>query len=296
MGKMRGEAKRSAKPRKSAPELAGLQAWFGQAISQPLPDEYPANPLAVSAPELEPDADARLRTKGGLTGFGRLGIYNQQYWFRLISVMQSDYTCAIHLMGLRGFNDWSVRYLTAHPPASPFLADLDAGFAAFLEAAYPGPQREAVLQAVAYEKALSKAFDAAEGEPLASAGLTDPAQLMAQRLRLAPHVTALHVDWDFAEYRGRCLADASLEAEIAPVPGSADLVVFRDADLDVMKEPVSAAALAVLREFREPASLPDAFGKLEGRLAPAEQAELEAGISGWFKDWSARGWLCLAAR
>jgi hypothetical protein len=285
-----------ANPRKKASELTRLQTWFGRAISRPLPDEYPGNPLALSAPELEAEADARLRTKGGLTGFGRLGIYNQQYWFRLISVMQSDYTCAIHLMGLRNFNDWVVRYLTAHPPASPFLAELDAGFPAFLEAGYHGPEREAVLQAVAYERALSKAFDAAEGESLAAAGLTEPAQLMAARLRLAPHVTALHVDWDFAEYRGRCLADESLEAAIAPMRGSADLVIFRDAELDVMKEPVSAAALAVLREFREPAALPDAFGNLDGRLTAAEQAELETGISAWFKDWTARGWLGLAER
>jgi hypothetical protein len=283
-----------ANPRKKTPDLARLQTWFGQAISRPLPDEYPGNPLAVSAPDLEPEADARLRTKGGLTGFSRLGIYNQQYWFRLISVMQSDYTCAIHLMGLRGFNDWAARYLIAHPPASPFLADLDAGFAAFLEAGYQGPEREAVLQAVAYERALSQAFDAAEGESLAAAGLADPARLMAARLRLAPHVTALHIDWDFAEYRGRCLPDESLEAAIAPVRGSADLVIFRDADLDVVKEPVSAAALAVLREFREPASLLDAFGNLEGRLTAVDQAELEACIPAWFKDWAARGWLCLA--
>lgn len=285
-----------ASPRQKDPGLAALQAWFGQAISRPLPDDYPGNPLALSAPELEPEADARLRTRGGLTGFGRLGIYNQQYWFRLISVMQSDYTCAIHLMGLRNFNDWAARYLIANPPASPFLAELDARFAAFLEAGYQGPERDAVLQAVAYERALSKAFDAAEGASLAASGLsglTDPARLMAARLRLAPHVTALHVDWDFAEYRGRCLADESLEAVIAPARGSADLVIYRDADLDVMKEPVPAGALAVLREFREPASLLEAFGNLEGRLTGAEQAELETGISAWFKDWAARGWLCL---
>ena len=49
--------------------------------------------------------------------------------------------------------------------------------------------------------------------------------------------------------------------------GAADLVVFRDADLNVMKQPVEAAALAVLLEFRESASLMEAFGNLEGRLS-----------------------------
>ena len=151
-----------------APSLEQLQAWFGCAISRPLPEAYPANPLRLGAGG-RAEAGQRLRSKGGLDGFGRLGIYNQQYWFRLISVMQSDYTCAIHLMGLRPFNEWAVRYLTAHPPASPFLAELDAGFPAFLKGEYQEGDRDAVLQAVAYERALSKAFDAADGVPLASA-------------------------------------------------------------------------------------------------------------------------------
>jgi hypothetical protein len=287
--------------RKKAPALAEsglaeLQAWFGRAISRPLPDEYPGNPLEVSHPGLKGEADALMRAKGGLSGFGRVGIYNQQYWFRLVSIMQADYTCAIHLMGLKAFNDWTVRYLEAHPPASPFLAELDAGFPAFLEAGYRGSARAAVLQAVAYERALSKAFDAPADRTLAESGITAPEALLSARLRLAAHATPMHVDWDFAEYRGRCLADDSLEQAMDPPrEEAADLVIYRDADLEVMKRPVAAAAMAVLREFRAPATLGEVFARLEGKLGPAGQAGLEAGLSGWFRDWVAGGWLCLEA-
>jgi hypothetical protein len=274
-----------------APSLADLQAWFGAAIANPLPDHYTVNPLAVSSPGLAAPGRERLRTKGDMDGFDRLGVYNEQYWFRLVTVMQSDYTAAIHLMGLKTFNDWAVRYLTEHPPASPFLADLDAGFPAFLEAGYQEPQREVVLQALAYERALSKAFDAPEGYTLASAGL-GPEALMAERLRLAPHLTPLHIDWDFAEYRGRCLGDESLEAAMdAPMQASADLVIHRDADLRVMKTEAPAAALALLRAF--PGTLSEVFARLEGTLGPADQAVLEREVSGWFRDWAADGWLCL---
>jgi hypothetical protein len=277
--------------KQDAPKLADLQAWFGAGIATPLPDAYAGNPLAVSAPDLAGPANARLRAKGGVDGFARLGVYNEQYWFRLVSVMQSDYTCAIHLMGLKEFNDWAVRYLVAHPPASPFLAELDAGFPAFLEAGYRGPRRAQVLQAVAYERALSKAFDAPDGEPLAGAGLA-PEALMAARLRLAPHVTPLHVDWDFAEYRSRCAPDESLEAEVDPPRAlPADLVIHRDADLDVLKSPVPHAALALLQAF--PGALGEVFARLEGALAPEDQAELEARLGSWFQAWSAEGWLCL---
>ncbi|MBW8888316.1 MAG: putative DNA-binding domain-containing protein [Fibrobacteres bacterium] len=271
--------------------LAALQAWFGSAIANPLPKRYGENPLAVSSPGLAESAAERLRSKGDLGGFDRLGVYNEQYWFRLVTVMQSDYTAAIHLMGLQEFNDWAVRYLQAHPPASPFLADLDAGFPGFLAAGYAGPLRDTVLQAIAYERALSKAFDAPDGATLAAAGL-GPEALMAERLRLAPHVTPLHTDWDFAEYRGRCLADESLEATMdPPLRVSADLVVHREADLRVMKTEVPAAALALLRAF--PGTLPEVFARLDGVLAPSDQALLEREVSGWFRDWAAEGWLCL---
>ncbi len=271
--------------------LAALQAWFGSAIAKPLPKRYGENPLAVSAPGLAALAAERLRSKGDLGGFDRLGVYNEQYWFRLVTVMQSDYTAAIHLMGLQDFNEWAVRYLTAHPPASPFLAELDAAFPAFLEVGYAGPRRKQVLQAIAYERAISKAFDAADGRTLAAAGLGSEA-LLAERLRLAPHLTPLHIDWDFAEYRSRCLQDESLEAALdPPLELSADIVVHRDADLRVMKTEAPAAALALLRAF--PGTLPEVFARLEGTLAPADQAVLEREVSGWFRDWAAEGWLCL---
>jgi hypothetical protein len=51
--------------------------------------------------------------------------------------------------------------------------------------------------------------------------------------------------------------------------------------------------MAVLRAFLAPATLIEAFADLEGVLDPERQGELAEGISGWFRDWVARGWLCL---
>jgi hypothetical protein len=273
------------------PALAELQAWFGSAIATPLPDTYAGNPLQASSPDSAAQADARLRGPGGFGGFARLGVYNEQYWFRLVSVMQADYACAIHLMGLKEFNAWAVRYLLAHPPASPFLAELDLGFPAFLAAGYAGPEREAVLQAVAYERALSKAFDAADGIPLAAAGLS-PQELPQRRLALAPHLSLVHVDWDFAEYRIRCAADESLEQAMDPPRReAADLAIYRDGELRVRKVPLTRTAWGLLKAF--PGSLGEVLAAYEGTLGAEGHAELEAGLGGWFRDWVSLGWLCL---
>lgn len=279
-------------PKRRGPGLAGLQAWFGSAIATPLPESYADNPLTVSSPGLAAEADARLRGPGGFGGFARLGVYNEQYWFRLVSVMQADYTCAIHLMGLHEFNAWAVRYLAAHPPASPFLADLDSGFPAFLQAEYAGPSREAVLQAVAYERALSKAFDAPSGLTLAASGIP-AAEVALRRLAAAPHLSLVHIDWDFSEYRARCAADESLEREMGPPsPGPADLVIYRDADLQVLKAPMERTAWSLLREF--PGTLGEVLARCEETLDASGRGDLEANLGAWFRDWVTLGWLCLA--
>lgn len=274
--------------------LSGLQAWFAEAIGRRLPKAYACNPLAASAPDLEAEANGILRGKGGMAGFARLGVYNQQYWFRLVSIMQSEYPCALRLLGLHPFNEWVVHYLEAHPPASPFLAELDLAFPAFMEDAYREGDRESVLQAVAYDRALSNAVDAPDGVSLASVGPGMAADPMTASFALAPHLTPLRIGFDFAEFRALCLGDESLEERFVLRPGPACLAVFRDRDLGIRTREVSPAAFAVLLEFRRPATLAAAFGRLENILSPADLAALESALAGWFREWTSLGWLCLA--
>jgi len=271
------------------PDMAALQAWFGRVISRPLPDEYPGNPLAISAADEREKADSLL--KGGtVSGFNRIGIYNQQYWFRLISLMQGEYACAVHVLSLRKFNNWAVRYLEAHPPDSPYLTYLDAAFPGYLEAEYHEPDREAVIQAAAYDRAFSKAVDAPDGDALrASASAPD-----AMRLCLAPHATPLQLDWDFATYRAACLGDESLEERFELAPGPSFYMVYRHRDLGLRQDIVTSLAYQVLRELREPALLSEVFDRLLEKLPEAEFTGLESGLADWFKEWVDLGWICSA--
>ena len=266
------------------PSMAELQAWFGRAISRPIPPDYAGNPLAMSAPELREKGDALVNGPGGLSGFDRVGIYNQQYWFRLITIMQGEYPCAVHLLGLRPFNQWVIRFLDAHPPASPFLSGLDQAWPAFMEESYRSADREAVIQAVAFDRAFSKAVDAADGAPITQASAGGP-------LQLAPHATALRLDWDFPAYRSLCLEDESLEKSIQLNPGASCLVIWRAKDMAVWQKPVPTAAFKVLAELRDPTTIPEAFERLEGSLSDEEQGDLEKNLAKWFAEWTQSGLL-----
>ena len=276
-----------------ASTLSDLQSWFARSIGLPLPMDYRGNPLAVSAPQLGASARARLRGGKGMDGFDRLGVYNQQYWFRLINIMQGEYPCALHVMGLRNFNQWLIRYLEACPPASPFLSTLDAAFPGFLEQNYREPTREAALEAAAYDRAYSAGFDAPEGCSLKDAGLAPGADPLAMTLVLAPHATPLRLDYQWSAYREECRADDSLEKSIELMAAKEWVVVHRSG-MTLEETAVTPGAYKLLRELITPARLPEIFDRLENRLPPKEQEDMEVNLSQWFQEWVSRGWLCLA--
>ena len=111
--------------------LSFIQEWFSQAISKSLTLEA-GTAQVLAATELHREAEARIRSANGVNGFDRLAIYNRQYWFRLIACMQETYPCALHVLGLKNFNEWVMRFLEKHPSDSPYLAELDAKFGDFM--------------------------------------------------------------------------------------------------------------------------------------------------------------------
>ena len=81
------------------------------------------------------DYDRRLLASivpgNGVEAASRLGAYRQQYWFRLITLMQKDFPLAGHLLGWEEFNPLAARYLVEHPPTGD-LENLGHAFPAWL--------------------------------------------------------------------------------------------------------------------------------------------------------------------
>jgi hypothetical protein len=256
------------------------QAWFGEAIMRPLD----AGPEALAE-----QAEARLRGTGAMPALSRLQVYHRQYWYRLITVMQTDYACTVHIMGLGSYNHWVMRYLNAHPPASPYLNDLDKAFLDFLSEHYAEANRDLVLEAAAYDKAFARAFEGAAGDIGAVSALT-AADRMRVRLRLADHVSPLSLGHDWSAYRLSVLDDESLTLSVpSPMPGPFHRVVYRHEHTLYEKE-MPALAIALLAALREPGNLVELFDRL-GELNDSETAELETHLTVWFADFIERGWV-----
>jgi hypothetical protein len=220
-----------------------------------------------------------------MKGFDRVSLYNRQYWFRLIDTMQTDAYKLIGVIGLFRFNRLTVKYLSSHPPDSPFLADLDQSFPAFLEEHFHEENRDCAIEAARYDKAFSHAFDAPNPVPPAE-GL-DPLSL---RWSLAPHATPLWLHWNFRVFDPPEDDGESPRQTLLPEPLVHGLLIYRH-EHTLYEKTLARGAFQLLQEFQQPKTLEEAFGNLEDNTTQEEWAEIEAGVSQWFKEFTALGWL-----
>ena len=269
---------------KVPPELSDFQGWFSQASSRPLLPGNATRPRGIKGASLRLEAEARLQSNNGMSGLERLEVYNRQYWFRLITCMQEDFICAVHVMGLDKFNEWVIRFLDAHPAISPYLADLDRKFPIYLEKKYSARNRAAVLEAVVYDKAFASAFEAADGvPPVLALALTSK-----QKLGLAPHVTVLALTRDFSEYRKLCAEDEALTGRF-PLRARRYAVCLYRRDNVLYEKTLSTAEWTVLSALQKPRTLAALFRTLEKELSPRALKAVERGLAEWFRDWTELG-------
>lgn len=270
------------------PSLTDLQHWFGEAVSRPLRPGNRMRSEGLRGASLAEEARARLRETAAMGAEDRVAVYNRQYWFRLIDVMQTDAHKLIGVLGLFRFNRWVVKFLQARPPDSPFLADLDRRLPAFLREHFQEEHRDCVLEAAAYDRAYSDAFDAPDAP-----AYPEDADPLTVRWRLAPHARPLWLHWKFREFDPPEDAGEKARETLLPDPEEYGVLVYRHGRT-LYEKRIERGAFLLLSEFREARTLDEAFARLEEKAAPEEWDAIEAGVGAWFKEFTALGWLAPA--
>lgn len=270
--------------------LGELQRRFGGVLRAP---------LAAHGGELGPDptrypsgaCDDVLPTPK-LTAAARLGIYQRQYWMRLLKVMQEQYPLTTRLLGASSFNQHAMRFLQACPPASHDLGRSVEGFDGFLERESSAPS---LVQAARIDAAYRLVFSAPE-QPSWSLASADEATLAAGRLQLSAAVRCVEEHWPLLELRASSLAsDADRALALPPrLPRAQHWLVFRT-DRGVGHGRI-APAHARLFELLRQDSLGQALAKLQSECPETERERLPESIrdffaaatrAGCFTGWSA---------
>lgn len=266
--------------------LKRIQAGFAESIMRPLQidddgysydtDNY--NPVLVSS----------MQPNQIMAGLERLSVYNQQYWFRLLSVLQGECPLSCRRLGLTDFNRLMQDYLTAYPSAAKELHVLPHRLPMFL---HENGADAHTVNAATCDVMYSRLFFAEKNRPLNGAALSDE-QLQALLTRPLPFQEA----WFVFEDLGSCVqqrhvaqldpdGDDLLEAE-----GSVTYwALYRHPESGVTEEALSRVQFQLLKRLSTGETLQQALEGLLGE-APEAQAVLQNGLQDWFRRWGELGW------
>lgn len=110
------------------------------------------------------EADTLIKPNDRLTSFERLEIYNRQYWFRLYSSFEEDFSGLKAIIGSRRFDKLTRDYLADCPSQSFSLRNLGSRLENWVltHPEYLDPRRDLALDMLRLEWAHIEAFDSAE--------------------------------------------------------------------------------------------------------------------------------------
>ncbi len=272
--------------------LVRLQAEFGRSMATPFLFVDAAGEFRVQLDQFSPELVALMvpREDAGLSGADRLATYNQQYWYRLFSVMQEEYPLLRHLAGVTQLNQLTSAYLSEYPSRSPTLRNLSNDFVAYLAGDHPW-NAPVWREAAQLDYIFIQVFDAAQRPALDPAALTpeQTAALLEKPLPFQPHVFLFEEHWNLVELRRAAWNDDDDELELTPVERHGQWAIFRGHGRTIPLE-LTEPQYRLLGNLVAGDSLGNAVDALAATYTGADLHGIVASLQGWFAEWVSYGW------
>jgi len=255
--------------------LRDLQARFLRSLA--------ATP-GPSAPQgFDPALLTLVEGDGALGPTGRLDVYAQMYWARLLDVLHDDFPRVAAILGADRFAALACAYLTRHPSTRPSVRWLGADFADFLAGHGPVEGLPFLADLARLEWTRLAVFDAADQAPLRVEELraVPPSAWPSLTFHPVPALRVLHLGWPVHELWA---ADDPTVAATAVRPAQTMLRVWRDG-FEVYQTRVDAVEHVALEQLLAGAPFAAICDRLEAMLPPAGAArEAAALLLRWVED------------
>lgn len=259
--------------------LSDLQTWFGE-IETKMLSELGKYQIPIYDEDLSIQIHQKMTNGPLLTAEQRIGLYNQQYWWRLFNVLQSHYPTLTRLF-LNEFNEAiSLPYLKKYPVGSS-LHELGDKLPDWINEEYFKEDRNLILPLAQIDAAYHRLWFAPKKQPLINV-------LVDQQIFLQPYIAlfAMHADL-FAFRRDLLNEDPNYWAthdlpEIQRSKNKRYFVQYRQ-EVELIVEEISEAEHKLLSSFQQGSSIQKAIALLE-------EQEADLPIGSWFKTWASRCW------
>jgi hypothetical protein len=289
--------------------LLEIQRRMSNAVMQPMTKNYRMRGKSANGTPMRAEAADFIKPNPSLTSYERLEIYNQQYWYRIVSALSEDFPGLCRVLGEKKFDSTILAYLSENPSTSFTLRNLGTNLVGWLQQnpKWTGTHHDLAMDVARLEWAYVEAFDNVEYPAITTEDLSNIED--DTRLTLQPHVRLLDLgypvdDLVLAVHREQPVSDVVSNAVsgrhsshnrkrfsgLRPSPIS--LVVHRF-DFSVYYKRVEVEAFRLLRAIEDQVTLGEALERAfaESSAKPTEQADL---IQNWFLNWSELGWFCKA--
>ncbi len=176
--------------------LAEMQRTIGLLIFNPLTKNYETAHRLPNGLLSKSVAASLVKPTSRLSSLDRIGIYNRQYWYRLIDCLYDDFPGLRRIIGAKKFEKIVRLYLGEYPSRSFALRDLGENMVPFLESQRDLLTRRyhAAIEMAQFEWAQVVAFDGEASEPITHGAIQNiaPEEL---RFSLQPYVTLLELSF-----------------------------------------------------------------------------------------------------
>lgn len=281
------------------PFLTDRLEWFGRLIGRPLTEEGKIQPLSPQNHLIAEEAKEYLLPSPTLQPHERLEIYNQQYWYRLLTVLQEEFPLLLRLFGYHAFNqEIATPYLLEYPPSSWSLNPIGEKFVEWIDAKWKGKEDHAITYAAAQvDWAYHLAFHAPNQHPTLLEARVGAEELLHLPLTLQPHLQLLTLSHHLLSIRKKFLekeVDEWMELPFPQVDHSKEhqVALFRDEEGLLHWTELSPEEHNFLSLFQEPKSLAAASQVAEERGGSLHRAASQK-LSTWVQDWAQLNWLSL---
>jgi len=271
------------------PSLGPLQAGFAAAIRTPL--RLTADGYSHQHEAYDTAVVAEMMPNQRTTGIDRLAVYNQQYWFRLLTVLQREFPLTRHRLGIVAFNRLATDYLDRFPSRHPELHHLWQDIDTFLAEDRRWNKRF-LRQAARLDRIYADVFFAIDHRDFDGRSLSEE-QIGALLGRPLPFQTAWHLyeeDWNNVRQRRQILSEPDDERPLKGHRRRGYWAIYRSNQRGIAEEPLDALQHRLLRLLADGQPLVEACASLEVACDARQLARVQREIQGWFSRWASLGW------
>ncbi len=256
-------------------ELVKIQQWMSTAI-RTLDDHH--HQLANH------QASLYLTKSNYLDSQERLNIYISDYWPRCLDALENDLPGLRKWLGEKPFRQWMTSYLDAYPSRSFTLSNLPQDVIPFLKKAYTKKDKDIVLELAQYEWAtLFASFAPHKPAFNAKKFLSNPKTLTQVRLQFEPHLSLLHLTYDWPTWINSKTAKKPKKKE-------AYIAIFQ-LKHSYATYPLTKGGYLILKEIEKGCPLHLAIEKAIKHLTPKEVQATESTLQTLFQDAMTLQWL-----